>query len=66
MTLYRQLEEWILSLHSRGELAAGSLLMPSFIIDHQSSIAFLQLIDASYRTSNHGLKVDLVTFFPLC
>ena len=66
MTLYRQLEEWILSLHSRDELAAASLLIPSFILDHHASNAFLQLINTSNRTSNHGLKVDLVTFSPLC
>lgn len=66
MTLYRQLEEWILSLHSRDELAAASLLIPSFILDHHASNAFLQLINTSNRTSNHGLKVDLVTLSPLC
>ncbi|KAK8795317.1 hypothetical protein WA588_004164 [Blastocystis sp. NMH] len=66
VTLYRQLEEWILSLHSRDELAAASLLIPSFILDHHASNAFLQLINTSNRTSNHGLKVDLVTLSPLC
>lgn len=66
MTLYRQLEEWILSLRSRDELVAASLLMPSFIIDHHSSTTFLQSIKSSFRTSNHGLKVDLVAFYPLC